>query len=86
MDSKYFQKPVPDKRYYVYIDIDDEKLLGNITNKEANPAIETYIASNYNRVINPLLSEISLTGKGKKYTKESAIKHVKDRLMTQYFI
>jgi hypothetical protein len=73
-----------DVRYFLYVDIDDDKLLGNITSKDINEATEEYISSYYKKVITPLLNQKGLDGKA-KYTQKSAIETVKSRIRNNYF-
>lgn len=71
-----------DEYYYIYVDIDDEKLMGDISNFELNEAIEDYIDQNYKSVISPLMNRRSI--RGQKHTEESAIAHVKKRILKNY--
>lgn len=75
-----------DKRYFLYVDIDDEKLKGNITMKDIDKAIDEYIGQNYKQVIAPLTNQEDLTGGGKKHTVQSAVAFVRARLKKDYFL
>lgn len=68
------------KRFFLYADIDDDKLYGAFTNADMELAVNHYLQANYNNIINPLLN--ARDDKGKKvHTPESAIAEVKKRLM-----
>jgi hypothetical protein len=80
--NRYFSG---DERYYLYVDIDNSKIRGKFTDQEVNTAIEEYISHNHNQVVKPLLNQMDLASNKKKYTPQSAIIHVKERLLRQYF-
>jgi len=73
------------QRFYCWVDIDDEKILGKIDKKMANDAVDEFISSNYRKVISPLLQEVDSNGK-KKHTAKTAIDAVKSRLISTYFV
>jgi hypothetical protein len=81
VDNKYYSG---DKRYYLYVDIDEEKILGNITMPNVDRAINDYISRNYKNVVTPLLNQIDLTG-GKKHTPETAVQQIKERILQNHF-
>ncbi len=71
------------KRYYVYADIDDEKIRGAYTPQMLNVAIDEYISSQYRKIINPILQERTSDGK-KKYTPAEAVEQVRSRIIHNY--
>lgn len=83
VDQKYYGG---DKRYFLYVDIDDEKLLGNITMPDVELAIDEYIEKYYKQIITPLINQEDLTGGGKKHTVESAVKLVKKRIIQNHIL
>jgi hypothetical protein len=86
VDLQYYHPTNPNKRYYLYVDVDEQKLRGDISQENMMAAVETFLTdpSNYNKLVRPLLNRINLTGKGKKHTPETALKEVKDHLLTKY--
>ena len=67
------------KRYFLYIDIDDEKIKGNYTDKLFDIAVDEFINKNYNDTISPLLRSRDSSGK-RNHTSQSATEVVKSRL------
>lgn len=80
INNRYYKG---DQRYYLYVDIDDEKLLGDINKKELDEAINEYISKYYRQIISPLLNQKDLKGKP-MHSAESAMKLVKSRIYTNY--
>lgn len=77
-----------DKRYYLYVDIDESKILsakGSFTEEEINEAIEDYISKNHNNLVKPLLNKYDLTTNKKIYTPVTAIEQVRKELKEKYF-
>lgn len=79
IDYNYYQ--LDNKRYFLYIDIDDEKIIGNYTDKLYDVAIAEYIAQNYNESVAALLRSKDMKGR-KMHTPESAMMSVRDRLQS----
>lgn len=73
------------QRFFLYIDIDDEKIVGDFDKKLLLEAIDEYIEKYYRKIITPMLQQKDLNGKT-KYTQQTAIKFVKDRLVKNYCI
>ena len=67
------------KRYFLYIDVDDEKIKGNFTDKLFDIAVDEFINKNYNDIISPLLRSRDSSGK-RNHTSQSATDVVKGRL------
>jgi len=73
-------------RYYLYIDVDDEKIRGNINSQMIEKALDDYISNDYSKLISPLLKRVDFSsGKNVKYNQQTAIKSVKDKLREKYF-
>jgi hypothetical protein len=70
-----------DKRFFLYTDIDNEKVYGNFTQEEFELAVNKYVENNYSQIISPLLKARDEKGR-KVYTPQSAILECKKRLMT----
>jgi len=77
VDFNYYK--LNNKRFHLTINIDDEKIIGNYTDKLFNIAVEDFIAKNYSDCIAPLLRQRDASGK-KNHTPQSAMQAVKDRL------
>lgn len=77
-----------DKRYYVYVDVDDSKILSAkepFSTEEIDAAIEDYISRNHSNLVKPLLNKYN-TKTGKKiHTPITAIQTVRDDLKSKYF-
>lgn len=72
------------QRFFVYVDLDDEKIKGKMSESMINEAIDDYLAKNYNQVVKPITNKTDL-GNGKSITKEDAINQVRNRIKQQYF-
>ena len=68
-----------DKHFYLFADIDDEKIYGNFTPEDYEKAVDKYIQVNYTNLIMPLLKSRDINGK-KSNTPQTAIQEVKNRL------
>lgn len=73
-------------RYHLYIDIDDEKIKGNISKEMIDDAIDIYIGENYKRKIAPLLQQYDVSTNKKKYTPETAFNYIKNQILNKYFL
>lgn len=73
-----------DKRFFVYVNVDDMKIIGKFKKEEAEKVIDDYIEENRNKLIKPLLNKRDLQDK-KVYTTESAFKKVRETLYNEYF-
>lgn len=71
------------KRFFLFVDIDNEKIQGDFDKKLLDEAINVYIENYYRKIITPLLKQKDLNGKT-KYTQKTAVKHVKDRIISNY--
>lgn len=72
-----------DKHFFLYADIDDEKVYGNFTEQDFSDAANQYIQNNYAHIISPLLK--ARDDKGRKlYNPGSAQVEVKKRLMNYF--
>lgn len=83
--ENYINKEYSDgnKRIYLYVDIEDEKIKGVNRQKFIN-TIEQYLSANYSKMIAPLLNQKDL-GKGvKKYTPQQAVKFQTERIIKDY--
>ncbi len=69
-----------DKHFFLYADIDNDKLYGSFSNQDMEMAVTDFIQKNYTNLINPLLN--ARNDKGKKiHTPQSAQAEVRKRLM-----
>jgi hypothetical protein len=69
-----------DKRFFLFADINDDKIYGNFTTHDMEVAINDYIQMNYTHVINPMLNARDEKGR-KIHTPQSAMVEVKNKLM-----
>jgi hypothetical protein len=81
VNQQYFKG---NNRYYLYVDLDDEKIYGNYTKAMVTDAIEQFIAENHSKIIAPLIRRNEVFGKDKNFTKESAINQVINNKIAQY--
>ena len=65
-----------DIRFFLYVDVDDEKVYGNFTREEFEKAAMAFIQHNYNKLITPMLNARNMDGK-KMHTAQSAITEYK---------
>jgi len=70
-------------RYFLYVDMDESKIRGNISDELREEALNQYINENYNALLKPFL--VQRDGTKKKHTTETAIKEIKQRLTSAYF-
>jgi hypothetical protein len=68
------------KYFFVYADIDEEKIYGGFTNQDMENAVDHFIEQNYKLLVNPLLNARDMNG-NKKYEPAAAMVEVKQRLM-----
>jgi hypothetical protein len=68
-----------DKRFFCYVDIDEEKVYGSFTDEDFESAINSFIQNNYDHLVTPLLKARNEKGY-KIYTPATAIQEVKKRL------
>jgi hypothetical protein len=80
INNKYFDG---DKYFYLYVDLDEEKILGTYGNELMKNAIDEFVSENYNRLVKPKLNRRDDYGKIKAEPKK-VIREVKDRLFIQY--
>jgi hypothetical protein len=73
-----------DKRFFVYVNIDDMKIIGKFKKEEVDTAIDDYIEVNRNKLLKPLLNKRNLQNE-KVHTNESAVKKLHSDLYDDYF-
>ena len=76
INEQYFAE---NKRFYLYVDLDDEMILGNFTPKMLKEAIDEFVGLNYNRLVKPKLNRRDDYGKATADPKK-IIRQIKDRL------
>ena len=74
------------KRYFLYIDIDDSKIRGKFTLAEAEYAVHEYISENYNSAVKPILAKRDLKTGELLYTDKGLAMDVarKEKLNTYF--
>ena len=65
-----------DQRFFLYVDIDSEKILGDISPEMMSEAIDDFVSLNHNHVVKPYKNKRDAKGK-KIHTPESAILEAK---------
>ena len=70
-------------RFFVYVDMDEEKIRGELTDDIITGGIDQYVNEKHNEILKPYLFQRE-NGK-KKYTPETAKQEVMQRLRSQYF-
>jgi hypothetical protein len=68
------------KRFFLYVNVDDEKVYGAFTKQQFENAVTIFIQNNYSNIINPMLNARDERG-NKLHTAQSAIAEYKKRLM-----
>lgn len=81
VNSQYFNG---NPRYFLYVDLDEEKIRGKITPAIINSAVDEYLSKNFNRVVKPAINKKNLTD-GTKIDRNQAIQQVRERIKKQYF-
>jgi hypothetical protein len=74
-----------DKRYYLYVDIDEGKIHGKFNKDDINHAIQDYAAKHHSQLVKPLLTKIDLKSGKKIYTPQTALKQIIEDLQGKYF-
>jgi len=71
------------KRFYVYIDMDEAKIRGDFSKEVYEQAVNDYLDKEYRQLIKPYLNQVD--GKGKKlHNPNTAREKVKERIMLTY--
>jgi hypothetical protein len=73
----YYQ--LDQKRFYLTVDIDDEKIFGNYTEKLFDLAMNEYLNKNYTELIKPYIRSANIFGE-KTNDKETIIAEIKNKL------
>jgi hypothetical protein len=73
-----------DSRFFLYVDIDNSKILGDFTKKEAEEAIRNYLDENHVKLVKPIINKRDSEGQ-KMYDYKGAYKYMQDRLYKAYF-
>ena len=81
VNTQYFNN---NKYYFIYVDLDEEKIRGKLTPNIIDSAIDDYLSKNFNSVVKPAINKKNLTD-GTKIDRNQAIQQVRDRIKKQYF-
>lgn len=68
------------KHFFLYVDIDDEKVYGAFTDAQYEEAVNAFIQMNYSQIISPMLNARNEQGK-KIHTPQTAIQEYRKRLL-----
>ena len=69
-------------RFFLYIDMDAEKIRGDFSKEMMEDAIKQYVYENHSALVKPYL--VQKEGGKKKYTEEQAVKEIQEKLYKQY--
>ena len=67
------------KHFFLYVDIDDEKVYGAFTTAQYEEAVNSFIQMNYSQIISPMLNARNEQGK-KIHTPQTAIQEYRKKL------
>ncbi len=81
VNKEYFDG---NKRFFVYVDTEEEKIMGQFTPKMLKDAIDEFVSLNYNKIIKPQLNRRDSRG-NVSADPTKVIRGVKDRLFKQYY-
>ena len=81
--DKKFQEG--DKRYYLFVDIDDSKIKGKFDGNDIDYAIQDYVSKNHSALVKPLMTKIDLKTGKKIYTPQTALQYIIKDLKVKYF-
>ena len=81
VNTQYFND---NPRYFVYIDLDEEKIRGKLTNNIIDSAVDDYLSRNFNSVVKPAINKKNLSS-GESIDRTEAIQQVRNRIKRQYF-
>lgn len=72
------------KRFYVYVDTDEEKIMGEYTPKMLKESIAEFVATQHNRLVKPQLNKRDEYGNAHSEP-QKVIREVKDRMFKMYY-
>jgi hypothetical protein len=81
VNKRYF---AGDTRFFLFVDVENMKVRGKFSKREAEDAIHEYITQRYKRIISPMLQLRDKKGI-KIYTDESALSTANKNLLSVYF-
>ena len=73
-----------DTRFFLYIDVDEEKIYGEYDEELFNYAVDEYCSINHRQVVKPYINKRNDKGK-KVYTPQQAIQAAKEVFVKNYF-
>jgi hypothetical protein len=80
VNNQYF---AGNTRFFVYVDMDEEKIRGNISDEMIENAVDTFINENFNELLKPYL--VQKEGNKKKYNEQTARLDIKKQMIQHYF-
>lgn len=72
------------ERFYVHVDIDTEKIIGNYTKEMLLAAIDEYIGENYSSLVKPILNRRTIQG-AKMITPDAAYEEIRKRCYLDFY-
>lgn len=73
------------KRYYLFVDIDDSKIRGDFDVEDIELACEDYLSKNYSQIVKPLLKKIDMKTGKKLFDEKGAYEYAMKELKNSYF-
>lgn len=70
------------KRFFLYVDMDEQKVFGEFSDELRDYGVETFIYENYSRLVKPIMLR---RVNNKRLTEAQALQIVKDELIRDYF-
>lgn len=74
-----------DKRFYLFVNIDDSKIRGDFNEDDIDEAIETYLTSNYNSKVKPHANKVDIKTGKKSMTHEEAYLKLAKEIKRDFF-
>ena len=81
VNKKYYDG---DTRFFLYVDVDEEKIFGNYDKELFDYAVDEYCSMNHRQVVKPYINKRNEKGK-KTYTPQQAILAAKEVFTKNYF-
>jgi hypothetical protein len=73
------------KRFFVYVDMDEQKIRGAINQEMIEEAVTTFIYENHNQLVKPVLLQKKAMKDGKGATAETVVEELKKKFKITYF-
>ena len=74
-----------DKRFYLFIDIDENRIYGRFNQKDIDEAVMDVVSKNHTQLVKPLMKKIDLQTGKKLYDEKSATLKAIEEIKEKYF-